>query len=514
MNKTFCKTSFLYTTFLALSLLFIAGCGDDGNPSAPDNENELSSSSSGLSAKSSTAMSKSSSSSKDSKKDKQDNTQEDYIVLEVEHDSITDPRDGKIYKTVKIGKQTWMAENLNYADSKKTPSLKGKNWCYDDIAENCNANGRLYTWSAAIDSIKLATNTKEPLDCGYDRICELYGTIQGICPEGWHLPKTEEWRSLFTTVGDQSIAGKILKTQTGWGNDANGDDPYKFSIRPTGIRDDDGDYFAEGEYAEFWTSTEEYGYGANIISFNDGGGRVNVGNHQANYGLSVRCLKDNLIDDKPNNVIPEGAIDPSTVITGSATDSRDGHTYKTVTIGNQTWLAENLNYETENSYCYENSIEYYCPKYGRLYTWADAVGKSENECGVDHECDFGDKNVRGICPEYWHLPSMDEWNQLITAVGGEDIAGKMLKYTRSWSGDEVGVDAYSFAVFPAGHKNYDGSPAGSGFGSAGFRTNFWSSTEFSRSNVYAIAFVSDYVYWTDDNNKGDGYSVRCIKDEE
>ena len=507
MNQTFCKTSYLYTLIIFLSLLLFAGCGDDGNSSAFDNEKDLSSSS--LSFKS-----ESSSSTKDSKKDKKDSSQEDFITIEVEHDSIVDSRDGKVYKTIKIGEQTWMAENLNYADSMKTPSLKGKSWCYDDVADNCDAVGRLYTWAAAIDSVELAADDENPLNCGYDRICELYGTIQGICPDGWHLPKTEEWITLFTTVADPSTAGKILKTRTGWLNDANGIDPYKFSVSPAGGRNDDGYFFAEGDYAHFWTSTESYGYGANMIFFSSGGNRANVDNLQANYALSVRCLQDNLIENDSDIVVPEGAIAPSTVVTGSVTDSRDGRIYKTVTIGDQTWLAENLNYETENSYCYENSTEYYCPKYGRLYTWTAAVGKSDDECGIDHECVFGNENVRGICPEDWHLPSMDEWNQLVTAVGGEDFAGKMLKYTRSWSDDEVGVDAYSFAVLPAGHKNYDGSPAGSGFGSAGFRTNFWSSTEFSRSNVYAIAFVSDYVYWTDDNNKGDGYSVRCIKDSE
>lgn len=501
------------TGILVATLL--TACGDDSSSNASGNEashnddgKELTSSSSSLSAKS-----KSSSSSKDSKKDtKQDDTQEDYVILEVEHDSIIDSRDGKVYKTVKIGEQIWMAENLNYADSIKTPSLKGNNWCYDNIADNCDVAGRLYTWTAAIDSIELATDTENPLDCGYDKICELHGTIQGICPEGWHLPKTGEWRTLFTIIGEQSIAGKILKTQTGWHSDANGDDPYKFSVPPTGIRDDDGDFFAEGEYAEFWTSTESYGYGANLISFNDGGDRANVGNHQANYALSVRCLKDNLISNDSSNSVPEGAVAPSTVIKGAITDSRDGRIYKTVTIGDQTWLAENLNYETENSYCYENSTEYYCPKYGRLYTWTAAVGKSEDDCGINHECDFRNKNVQGACPENWHIPSLDEWKQLITTVGGEKIAGKMLKYTRGWSDDDFGIDAYSFAALPAGHKNYDGSPAGSGFNSGGFRTDFWSSTEFSSSNVYAIAFVSDNAYWTDDNNKGDGYSIRCVKD--
>ncbi|MBR2020944.1 MAG: hypothetical protein IJ939_00775, partial [Clostridia bacterium] len=88
-------------------------------------------------------------------------------------------------------------------------------------------------------------------------------------------------------------------------------------------------------------------------------------------------------------------------------DDRDGQTYKTVKIGDQWWMAENLNYETDSSFCYKDSAEF-CEKYGRLYTW-DAV--------VD------------VCPDGWHLPSKAEWETLITAVGGRATAGKMLKST-------------------------------------------------------------------------------------
>jgi uncharacterized protein (TIGR02145 family) len=218
MNKTFCKTSFLYTTFLALSLLFIAGCGDDGNPSAPDNENELSSSSSGLSAKSSTAMSKSSSSSKDSKKDKQDNTQEDYIVLEVEHDSITDPRDGKVYRTVQyymevqsgnttvIDSFTVLTRNLNYADTIIDSATtvfddsKVEKRCYNDDPWYCdNYFGGLYTWSEALglpkvcDSVGVADNSKCNVKLGDD------AKVQGVCPEGWHVMNETEWKDVKNT---------------------------------------------------------------------------------------------------------------------------------------------------------------------------------------------------------------------------------------------------------------------------------------------------------------------------
>ncbi|MBR6942909.1 MAG: hypothetical protein IKH55_07585, partial [Fibrobacter sp.] len=116
----------------------------------------------------------------------------------IKYDTMIDPRDKQVYKVVKIDvpdtnySQVWMAENLNYADSVKTPSLKGRNWCYNNDEKNCNVGGRYYTWAAAIDSVALANDPKEPLDCGYGKTCGLNHSVQGICPDGWHLPTLRE----------------------------------------------------------------------------------------------------------------------------------------------------------------------------------------------------------------------------------------------------------------------------------------------------------------------------------
>jgi uncharacterized protein (TIGR02145 family) len=126
-----------------------------------------------------------------------------YLNPNLEYDSIVDDRDGKVYKTIKIGEQTWMAENLNYADSVNTPSLRGNSRCYDDDPKKCEVIGRLYTWAAAIDSVKLASDMQNPQYCGNvdvdlnllysgNPICELPEKTQGICPDGWHLPSFGE----------------------------------------------------------------------------------------------------------------------------------------------------------------------------------------------------------------------------------------------------------------------------------------------------------------------------------
>ena len=171
-------------------------------------------------------------------------------------------------------------------------------------------------------------------------------------------------------------------------------------------------------------------------------------------------------------------------------DARDGKTYKTVKIGEQVWMAENLNYKTENSYCYKDN-EANCAKYGRLYEW-DAA--------------------KTACPAGWHLPSMVEFYALIGAVGGEDVAGKKLKSTSGWDEYEGksgnGDDAFGFSALPAGHRYYNGD-----YNDEGLNANFWSSTENSSDFAYDmyLNFLSDKAY-LDFNTKDFGFSVRCLKD--
>ena len=222
------------------------------------------------------------------------------INRNIKYGSLKDSRDGRTYKTVVIGSQTWMAENLNYktADS----------YCYEDSSKNCDEYGRLYTWAAAMDSAgKWTTNGK---GCGFKKTCSPKYPVRGVCPSGWHLPTKEEFETLFSTVGGRTIAGKMLKSASGWGklhSRGNGSDDYGFSVLPAGMRYDDGHYQDRWTDASFWSSTESGDYGAYIIYFNgtddhDGPSRVSIFNYEdsivdqssleKNEGFSIRCVKN------------------------------------------------------------------------------------------------------------------------------------------------------------------------------------------------------------------------------
>ena len=209
--------------------------------------------------------------------------------------------------------------------------------------------------------------------------------------------------------------------------------------------------------------------------------------------------------------IPETA----NATTGTMTDSRDGQVYKIVTIGKHVWMAQNLNYETDASYCYKNQSDN-CNKYGRLYTWADAMDSagiwSSNgaECGYAKTCS-PIYPVRGVCPKDWHLPTYNEWESLFSAVGGRSGAGLMLKSVSGWVNGGNGTDEFSFTVLPAGI----GQTYGSGIYEGNY-ARFWIPTEKKGDE----RLKADYVYFTSSSDnaisaslpKSNAFSIRCVKD--
>jgi len=213
-----------------------------------------------------------------------------------------------------------------------------------------------------------------------------------------------------------------------------------------------------------------------------------------------------------------GVVIPTPTIT-TFIDSRDSTTYNKVTIGTQTWMAENLNYNANGSKCYGDDTggdsRSYCVKYGRLYNWDTAMNNSASSDAVP-------SGVQGVCPDGWHLPSRAEWNMLTTAVGGGKTAGTKLKAAIGWNdpagtSGSNGTDDYGFSALPGGLAE-PGS-----FGSVGYRGYWWSATRYPKTgeeSAYGLFMQSEYsnVNSITDNNSMDGhdktdlYSVRCVKD--
>ena len=169
--------------------------------------------------------------------------------------------------------------------------------------------------------------------------------------------------------------------------------------------------------------------------------------------------------------------------------------YKTVQIGEQIWMAENLNCDVNGSKCYDNDPAY-CVKYGRLYDWETA---------------------KTVCPSGWHLPGQAEWTMLADYVGGASTAGAKLKATSGWKNSGNGTDDYGFSALPGG-KNYthgDLRPGERGiFTGAGEDGYWWSAIEYSATNAncWYIDKNTRLQSLSSGDNKSYLNSVRCLQD--
>jgi uncharacterized protein (TIGR02145 family) len=194
---------------------------------------------------------------------------------------ITDTRDGKVYKTIVIGTQTWMAQNLdvstfrngdtipyveNWSEWKK---LKTSAWCYyENKSSNGPIFGKLYNWYAINDS-------------------------RGLAPEGWHIPTDSEWTELSNFLGGEKIAGDKIKSTSGWAFAGNGSNTCGFTGLPSGGRTYEGDWSDPQYYGIWWSSTIDSGTGnpwMRELSFSEG--KFYKASNDERCGKSVRCIKD------------------------------------------------------------------------------------------------------------------------------------------------------------------------------------------------------------------------------
>ena len=193
---------------------------------------------------------------------------------------ITDPRDGRRYRVTTIGKQTWMAENLNYSDTLAVPNMIGLTGCSDDI-DLCEATGRLYNWYAAMN---LAHGTKDEV------ISQTCAPVQGICPAGWHIPSLEEWSELarYATYKNDGAFGVGLKAESGWLTKPNFDDMFGFSASPVTWTTKKDAYFMASDASANASSLLM----ANGINFDNTSDSPYVITNGFSRSYSVRCVRD------------------------------------------------------------------------------------------------------------------------------------------------------------------------------------------------------------------------------
>ncbi len=213
------------------------------------------------------------------------------------------------------------------------------------------------------------------------------------------------------------------------------------------------------------------------------------------------------------------SVDSGEPVFGELTDARDGRVYKTVKLGSQEWMAENLNYAAEGSLCYEDD-EKNCEKYGRLYNWEIALDTSNRGCGDNFSgcrlrSDFHPRE--GICPDGWHVPEHAEWDTLFAyadAHGEGESAGDALQayYRDDYLEKTYSSDRFGFNVVPAGvfnGKEFSGLGTSSEFWTASIETTDWLSyISITPSTIHFVKGSGSNVYMTHISH---AVSVRCVK---
>ena len=228
------------------------------------------------------------------------------------------------------------------------------------------------------------------------------------------------------------------------------------------------------------------------------------GGHELTITGNVMDANDKVAIEISSSLIVTSSLVIPFPILEYFTDARDGRTYNTVTIGSQTWMAENLNiYTPAGSWYYDNDSASYSSVYGRLYDWATVID-------VGTSSSANPSGVQGLCPSGWHLPSHAEWTELTDYLGGESVAGGKLKETgTTWGSPNTGATNESgFSALPGGYRKSDGS-----FYSTVYLGGWWSATENTTSGAwYRRLYYSSAVVESSSTFKGYGFSVRCVMD--
>lgn len=360
---------------------------------------------------------------------------EDFYQSQFEYEKIIDVRDKQKYHAIKIGDQFWIAQNMNYATE-------------SSVCDSCELYGRLYTHEEALN----------------------------VCPEGFVLPSywdykklkrslqgTEKW---FTDKGTQGT--KLWFSVKGV---SGGIDTLGFAAIPSGFfSNKDSVVRRRGDMAGYWTADYDRDYALRL--------KIDIKNDlstieglERDYGFAVRCIKrESSVQNKEKTLLIDG---------------RNSKYYRTTTIGGVRWMAQNLDYKVEKSWCL-NDDDSMCGMLGRLYAW-DAA--------------------QTACPSGWHLPRKSELDSLVFAVGGKSVAGLALKMLDSWNGDSA-TDSYLFSAFPVGFRDGKKGTYENGMTS----THFWSSSEATKSSAYALELeAGKNSAQVRTIRKDYGVSVRCVE---
>ena len=466
--------------------------------------------------------------------------------------------DGNIYNTWQMGSQCWMKENLRttrFADG--TPLTLGDEhssteslyYYPDNNTANADTYGLLYNWTAVMHGA--ASSNVSP------------SNVQGVCPDGWHVPSSAEWatltgyvsgRSQYWCDGESENIAKALACNSGWNTNAvmdcavglnqSNNDASHFSGMPTGGFVSSG-IANFGKFAMFWTCTA---VGSNAESYYLAYSTATVGHptggYETTYGMGVRCVRDegNGGGSSSSDLYSCPVASPNaneTATGGRITELRDydNNSYRVVKIGNQCWMKDNLRTKhyadgtnisqgSNSMFSLTTSVSYYfypdgnsanANVYGLLYNWKAAIRTISNASTTNPS------GVQGVCPNGWHLPSEAEYAQMTNYVQSqseyvcnsnyENYVAPAFASNEGWMSSSINCapgnnlaanNATGFNAMPAGQWAQD--PSG-----ITQYASFWGASGDS-STAYSWNLLVNHPYPVVSYDMSEwAYSVRCVR---
>lgn len=479
--------------------------------------------------------------------------------------------DGNVYNTVQLGSQCWMQQNLrtkHTADGAPISMGAGASdvkmlyYYPDSNASNQEDYGLLYNWVAVMN--------------GAESSFSVPSNVQGICPDGWHVPSLQEWQTLISYVSTQgqytcggNNIGKALAGTSGWLNNPSSPEPMcEIGYHPernnatnfTGMPA--GNFVGTritnfGKYAIFWSSTSCDSSNVSVLYLaytNVTTLHIPIGGHNKTYGESVRCVRNEGNTGGGGGQGGGGGTNVSGSCTVSYVNANetgsggqitsvkdyDNNSYSVVQIGSQCWMQQNLRTRhyadgtqirqgsntpfpltTSTSYWFypaDNSS--YEAIYGLLYNWKAAI-RTLSDASTSNP-----SGVQGICPNGWHLPSAAEYAQLTEYVMNQD------EYI--CNPDNRDYVSYAFAsndywesspipcspgYNPSSNNatGFDALPAGQWAETTSLVNrcaSFWgASANNNYQNAYSWNLMMGHPYPVVSYDMSEwGYSVRCVRD--
>ena len=453
------------------------------------------------------------------------------------------------YQTVVIGNQCWMKESLrseHYADGTEIPlGVNTANntlilsptdpyrYVPGDHIFNVTGYGYLYNWRAAMHSA--SANNSNP------------SGIQGVCPNGWHLPSKAEWEQMFSYLrsdekywcdGDSNNIARALASTSGWPSGGISFDPCSidaslssnnasgFSALPAGMVYEEWSTRNFGTNVYFWSTTVDGSSIPYYLFLSSGSSNVSMYAVNNRLAVSVRCIFDNAMSD-------------TTFDCGNTTITDvEGNEYHTIRVGEKCWLKENMrtNHYADGkeikvgttasdtvAYCYYPSGDNtQVDKYGYLYNWKAVMNGAAGSNGTP-------SGVQGVCPAGWHVPSDAEWTNFMTYINSQgtyacnDNTSNIAKALASEDGwtpytGDVQPDSPCFPGVNASYNNASGfsiMPAGCFNGTAadkqGTAAYLWSASDNGQFAYYRGIANNKATVERDNIQKTYGYSVRCVR---